>query len=355
MTMEHGGKVAEYFALHGDMPLDYSANLNPLGMPESVRQAAIDAMQTAEHYPDCHCRGLDKALEQLENVADCGIVWGNGAADLIYRLFFAHKPRRVVMPAPTFSEYAQAAYWVDCEVCRHVLRDDNGYALTEAFLQNLTPDTDMVFVCQPNNPTGVLTERTLLKKILRRCEEIDAILVVDECFLPFVEHAEDYTMRQFLTSDHLVILKAFTKTYAMAGLRLGYCLCSNILAERLRACGQPWAVSSVAQAAGLAAMKEPDYPQKALSLLRTEKPFLVEGLRTLGLTVTDPAANFLLFQGPPGLVQALYHNGILLRSCANFPALTDRHYRACIRTRAENVRFLEAMTLAIQTVTHQPE
>ena len=160
---------------------------------------------------------------------------GNGAADLIFRLVWAAKPHKALVTAPTFAEYASALDTVGCEVKRFFLDETNDFAPTDALVDAVDESIDMVFLCQPNNPTGQLTSPELVKKLLRRCGECRTILAVDECFLDFLPDADGWTAKPLLESGDLVILKAFTKLYGMAGVRLGYCLCGDeTLLEKCR-------------------------------------------------------------------------------------------------------------------------
>lgn len=202
----------------------------------------------------------------------------------------------------------------------------------------------MVFLCQPNNPTGQLTPLPLVEALLRRCETCGALLVVDECFLDFLPESEVLSAKKLLASPNLIILKAFTKLYGMAGVRLGYCLCSNTaLLEKMQTAGQPWAVSSLAQAAGLAALDETAYVTRVQALIAQQRPALRDGLRALGLRVLDGSANYLLFQAPETLGDALRQRGIVLRSCGNYPGLDGSWYRTAVRTAPENQQLIEAL------------
>ena len=181
----------------------------------------------------------------------------------------------------------------------------------------------MVFLCQPNNPTGQLTPLPLVERILRRCEACGALLVVDECFLDFLPDCDALTAKALLDSKNLLILKAFTKLYGMAGVRLGYCLCANTaLLEAMQAAGQPWAVRA---------------------LIAQQRPRLTAGLRALGLRVLDGRANYLLFQGPETLGDALRQRGVVLRSCSNYPGLDGSWYRTAVRTGPENDELLKTL------------
>lgn len=248
------------------------------------------------------------------------------------------------MTAPTFAEYAAALESAGCAVRRHFLQAEVDFAVTDSILSSITPEVDMVFLCQPNNPTGQLTPLPLVERILRRSEACGALLVVDECFLDFLPDCDTLTTKALLDSKNLLILKAFTKLYGMAGVRLGYCLCANTaLLEAMQAAGQPWAVSSLAQAAGLAALDETAYVAQVRALIAQQRPRLTAGLRALGLRVLDGRANYLLFQGPETLGDALRQRGVVLRSCSNYPGLDGSWYRTAVRTGPENDELLKTL------------
>ena len=178
-----------------------------------------------------------------------------------------------------------------------------------------------------------------------RCAACGAVLVVDECFLDFLPDRDALTAKRFLhDASNLIILKAFTKLYAMAGVRLGYALCRNAaLMDKMRAAGQPWAVSSLAQAAGMAALGETAYADRVRDLIAEERPKLAAGLRALGLYVVGGRANYLLFQAPADFGETLRRRGAVVRSCANYPGLDGSWYRAAVRTNAENQKLLQIM------------
>ena len=277
---------------------------------------------------------------------------GNGAADLIFRLALAAKPRTALVTAPTFAEYATALETADCTVKRHFLREENDFAVTKDLLNAVHPGTNMVFLCQPNNPTGQLAEPALVEELLRRCEAVGAVLAVDECFLDFLPEGEGLSAKHLLkNSKKLIILKAFTKLYGMAGVRLGYCLCSDTeLLARMRAAGQPWAVSSLAQAAGIAALDETEYVAKVRALIEAQRPVLADGLRALGLRVIEGRANYLLFRAPEALGEALRRKGAVLRSCGNYPGLDASWYRTAVRTENENRQLLALLAETLPEV-----
>lgn len=347
--LTHGGDWAGYRAQYGHDALDFSANVSPLGLPQGVANAIAAALPHADRYPDPLCRALRAKLAPHEGIPAESILCGNGAADLIFRLAWAAKPRTALVTAPTFAEYAAALESAGCAVRRHFLQAEVDFAVTDSILSSITPEVDMVFLCQPNNPTGQLASPGLVEKLLRRCEACGAILAVDECFLDFLPDHALHTAKGLLGDGNLVILKAFTKLYGMAGVRLGYALSADTaLLEQMQACGQPWGVSSLAQTAGIAALEETAYVEKVRALIAEQRPRLTAGLRALGLRVLDGRANYLLFQAPETLGEALRQRGAVLRSCANYPGLGPGWYRTAVRTGPENEQLLKLLAEVLE-------
>ena len=344
-NLTHGGDWAGYWAQRGSMPLDFSANISPLGLPAGVREAVIASLDTAQRYPDPLCRALRDAIGESEGVEPAWVLCGSGAADLIYRAVLAKRPKRALVTAPTFAEYEAALDLVGCKTERFVLREKDNFDLTAGILEAIGPDTDMVFLCQPNNPTGRSIPRRLLLAVLDRCRQVDALLVMDECFCDFLLRAADASLKGALNGcANLLILKAFTKLYAMAGLRLGYCLCGDgELLARMRAAGQPWAVSGPAQAAGIAALKETDYAHCVLANTAKERIRLARGLADLGLRVVPGEANYLLFYSNTPLLGPLRERGILIRDCSNYHGLGPGWYRVAVRKRGDNLLLMDAL------------
>ena len=347
----HGGDVLTAQARYGGPVLDCSANLNPLGMPPQVGEAAACAAAQASPYPDPLCRALRAAIAAHDGVASGQVLCGGGAAELIFRLAFALRPRRALVTAPTFSEYEGALGQVGCAVTRHLLRRERNFDVDEGLLEAIGPDTELVFLCTPNNPTGRLIDQELLLAAAEKCRDMGAVLAVDECFLPLSDGAGPGLAPYLETYPNLVLLRAFTKSWAMAGLRLGYALCADpALLEKLAAAGPPWSVSAPAQAAGLAALKRcPNWPEEARTLLAVERPRLSAGLAELGLEVVPSQANYLLFRaaGAEDLKERALARGVLLRACGNYHGLGSDWYRVCVGGREQNRRLLAALKEAL--------
>lgn len=334
---EHGG--------NGDLlgaELDFSANINPLGMPESVKKAVISLADCWENYPDPYCTRLREKLSEHENISAEKIVCGNGADDLIYRVASAFKPERALVCAPSFGEYRKALAEHDCRILEYILSDSDGFAVTERILSKLK-GIDMAFICTPNNPTGRTIRSDLLCRIAEKCLAEDIMLVCDECFLDFAEDSRSLSIRNFL-NEKIIILKAFTKIYAMAGLRLGYAVFgSSENAAAIQECGQYWSVSAPAQTAGIAALDESDYIGQTVGYIKKERKYLTAELSRLGLTVYPSDANFLLLRSDLPLDEQLMRKKILIRSCENYNGLSEGFFRIAVRTHEENLQLISAL------------
>ena len=246
----HGGDIYD-----GGIALDFSANVSPLGTPRSVTDAIERALPELYRYPDPYCRTLVQTISEYEGVPKNFVLCGNGASELIYAYCGAVRPKRAMELAPTFSEYSLALRRTGCEIVRYALDQNENFDLRKDFLLFLAREKiDALFLCNPNNPTGRLIADDLLEEILRICREKNIALFVDECFLSLSDGGVDLT--PFLSDfPQLFILKAFTKSFGMAGLRLGYGLCAGKeLLQKMSAAAPPWTVSTPAQAAGVAAL-----------------------------------------------------------------------------------------------------
>lgn len=337
----HGGDIYTHKNV-----IDFSTNINSKGMPVTVARAAREAIDLCSGYPDTTCKELREAIGARERVLPDRIICGNGAADLIFTLVLAKKPEQALVMVPTFYEYEQALLNVNCRVEKYRLKERHGFDIQEDFLDKITPETDMVFICNPNNPTGVLTKKTFLEKVLKKCERCDTLLVLDECFIDFLDEPVRYTMKEFLmTTEHLFILRAFTKIYAMAGLRLGYGLSHNAhLLSQMKRMVQPWNVSIPAQMAGIAAAGEIQFAEETRKEIKAEREKLKQQLTNIGYLVYGSLANYIFFQGPRNLFENCLIRGVLIRDCSNFESLSVGWYRVAIRSDEENRLLVAELT-----------
>ena len=337
----HGGDLYSRKIL-----LDFSANINPYGTPQAVKEAVAESVDALRCYPDPYCRSLVRAIGAFEGVAENRVFCGNGAAELIFSCCMALRPQKALVLSPCFSEYETALKVFGAQVDHYLLKEQEDFALTEAFLPVLNRfDGEMLMLCNPNNPTGQVTDRTLMEKILEICQKKGIFLFIDECFLDLTLGGEDITMKPYLEEYRgLFLLKAFTKSYGMAGLRLGYCLSSNQqLLKTMGSQTQPWNVSIPAQAAGIAALGETEFVKAANDLIHTQRPQMEQALQNLGFRVIPSRTNYILFFSPTELREPLLHKGIQIRSCANYPGLGEGWYRVAVKLPEENRKLMEAL------------
>ena len=341
----HGGDIQTYIDRHGFAPLDLSANINPFGIPGAVRAAMHRAVDNCTQYPDPFCRAARQAIGEREGVNPDFLYCGNGAADVLDRLAAVLKPRKVLLTAPTFAEYERTL--TDAEIRVHNLRETDGFVLTERILDEISSDLDAVYLCNPNNPTGRTIEPSLLQEIVRKCAENNVKLVVDECFNDFLIDSEQHTLKDLLESNpNLIILRAYTKMYAVPGVRFGWCMTADTaLIEKLYHAGQPWNVSVIAQACAVAAANEPTRAIETAKRIAEERRFLADGLSAHGLQVFPGEANFLLFRSnDTKLHEKLAEHGIMIRNCDNYRGLSAGYYRVAVKTREASERLLQEIT-----------
>lgn len=346
MQYSHGGDIYSYAEQFGREALDFSANINPLGLPAPVRDAMHDAVESCVRYPDPFCRALRNALAAHWKLPAEHFFCANGAAEVFFRLADVLHPQNALLLAPTFGEYEAALSRTGCQLRFHTLRADEGFAVTERILDEISDDTASVWLCSPNNPTGRTIEPTLLSDILKRCQEIGAWLIVDECFGDFLTDAPLHTMRPMLhENDRLIIVRAFTKMYAIPGVRLGWCMYADAkLTDALHAAGQPWNVSSIAQAAGVAALGMHGFEEQVAQFVAMRRSKLAAELTQLGLRVIPSEVNYLLFETEyVDFGKALLPRGIMIRDCANYRGLKQGYFRVAIRGEQENKLLTAAM------------
>lgn len=337
-TNPHGGDIYRH-----KIRLDYSANLNPLGTPPAVKEAIRKSSEWVSQYPDPYCEELRRTIAQKEHLPVEYVFCGNGAADLIYSFAAATKPRKVLIVAPTFCEYAQSLRQHGTEIIYYMLKEENEFSLTEDIIEQLKNEYDTLYLCNPNNPTGKCVTPTVLEQILVRCKELKIRLFIDECFLEWVEGVESFT-KYCSEYPNLFILKAFTKSYGMAGVRLGYGLCSDSeMFHHMSETSQTWNVSTCAQLAGIAACGCEEFFQKAKEKVAIERNRLRIALEQEGIQVFQGEANFLLLKSEQNLCEALLEQGIMIRDCSNFYGLSKGYYRIAVKLEEENNLLLAAI------------
>lgn len=350
-TYMHGGDI---YSKNGII-YDFSANINPLGPPDRVKTAIINSTENIVNYPDPYCRDLVSAIAEYEAIPEPSIVCGNGVADLLFRLTRAYAKKqaclKALIPAPSFSEYEVAVKEAGGSLVYHRLDKAEGFELGTSILQSIEDASlegvNLVFLCNPNNPTGLTIDIELLDEIIDLACQEKILLVLDECFIDLTDDGEKRTrLARASESDNLLVLKAFTKTFAMPGLRLGYAVSGKRdLMDDLFMTGQPWSVNSLAQAAGIAALKERGYVDRSRDYIGRERAKLKQALRENGAELTYGTANYIFFKMEDGraFYEYMKSRGFLVRTCANFVGLDDDYLRIAVRSSRENDAFIQAL------------
>lgn len=342
----HGGDI-----YRNQVTLDFSVNVNPLGMPERVKLALLQGVSDAGNYPDPVCEDLRREIALHFGLAPENVLCGNGASELILALCRWKRPKKALLLAPGFSGYQKALHVTACTIWHFMLQEEESFGLTRDRFTRLCDEIrekkpDLFFLANPSNPAGCLLEKEWLLELAQCCGQTGTVLVLDECFLELTPKPEDFSMSDMLRKyPHLLILRAFTKSFAIPGIRLGYLLCGDKrTAEAIAGQLPEWNVSVPAQLAGRAALKEKEYLQKSREVIAGERAFLEAELKKLGARVYSSRANFILFwRGGENLYERFLERGILIRDCRDYEGLSAGYYRIAVRTHEENIRLLEVM------------
>jgi threonine-phosphate decarboxylase len=339
----HGGDV---YSQIGNF-IDFSANVNSLGTPKGVKNAIRAAAGNCSKYPDPFCRELTAKLAMHWHVDSTNILAGNGAADLLFKLALALHPKHTLLLAPTFADYEKAFTTVNSKFSYYNLVPEYDFAVQQDILNKIVPGIDLIVICNPNNPTGQLTDEKLLLDILKKAQAVGATLLIDECFMEFVSPPDAYSMKSYLKKyKNLVILRAFTKTFAMAGVRLGYLMTTNTaLIDACRVNSQDWSVSTLAQAAGIAALNEEHYLRITPIYVQEERVKLMAALHKLGIKTFASRANYIFMYVPQitKFVDKLKVKGFLVRPCENYVNLNENYVRIAVRTKIQNKKLIKAI------------
>lgn len=354
----HGGNI-----YGNEIEYDFSVNLNPLGPPKSVQDALAAALNHVEEYPDPEYRELRRGLANYWQLAEEQLVPGNGASELIPGIIRTLSPKNCMVTAPCYSGYETAlnAAASSCRIHRIPLRAENDFTLPENICQEIARvKPNLLILTNPNNPNGKRISANRLREIADTCRAAGTVLLVDECFLALSGGDED-SLIHCIRSEALpaVVLRAFTKTFAIPGVRLGYAVCSAPTAERIRRELPEWNLSVFAQYAGRAAFGNvtpgtpaPEtsaggtsgYLAASVEMIAREREFLSAELEKLGLRVFPSDANYILFQSRDReLHRKLLDKGILIRDCRDYHGLTAGFYRTAVRTHRENTALLRCL------------
>lgn len=340
----HGGNIYET-----KISYDFSVNINPLGINANVKNAVLNAVNNIEHYPELESNKLCKKIAEVFGLNKNNVVCGNGASELISTVFQAVKPSDVVLASPSFSGYEVAASSFNSRIHYFNLdeKKDFNIDLSDAehlFKQLEESNANMLILANPNNPNGSLIVKDVISKIADYCEDKKIIFLIDECFIELTEDPKSFSFLDRISEyNYVLVLRAFTKSFAMPGIRLGYCIGNEKLISDIKAKLPEWNVSVLAQEAGIAALDNISYVSEANELIMRERKFLHNKLESFGLKVFSSQTNFILFYFDSfiDLKNELIKKEILIRDCSDYKGLKKGFYRIAVKKHEENIILIE--------------
>ena len=340
----HGG----LYSIENPYPsiVDFSSNVNPLGYPASVKKLLRSWMEKIPVYPDHTSKKLKKQLSTHLGISASNLVVGNGATEVIYNFCRAiiDKNTRVLIPIPTFGEYEAAVRL--CAGKPQFFKTMNLEEDLTKFVKKI-PANGLVFICNPNNPTGALTSKKSIIQIVKYAKIKNAMVFVDECFMELTQTPQQSTVDQIQKFDNLFVLRSLTKSFGLAGLRVGYGVGNKSLVSVLDKIKIPWNVSGLAQEAAVIALSEKNFLVKTRKLIKTESVFLKNYISKIdGFSCFETTTNFILIRtkiNSKRLQKKLLQKKILIRDCSTFRGLTQNYVRIAVKTRKENLKLVNAL------------
>lgn len=356
----HGGNVWVHLKETNSLKntlIDFSANINPLGLPSKTKKVMMKNFSFLANYPDPGYKHLKKSLAIFHNINPGNLLVGNGSTEIIHLIPKVFKSKNVLIPIPSFSEYEFAARTNCAKPIFVNSTKQNDFQIDIFKLNKFIPRADLVFLCNPNNPTGALLYREQVLLLLNSCIKHKTILVIDEVFMDFVQISNEITLiPEAVRNKFLLILKSLTKSFAIPGLRLGYLIGHRDLISKMSEFQYPWNVNSLAQVIGEEVIKDRDYLKKSREFILKEKSYLYERLKNIkGLRPYPPSSNFVFcklenskYKSIKRLSRNLIKKGIMIRNCDNFRGLNGRFFRVAVRKRAENIKLISALEDALR-------
>jgi threonine-phosphate decarboxylase len=361
----HGGDIyglAQEIGMPERKVVDFSSSVNPLGVSKKIKAEIRKHLKYLHNYPDPGARRLRKRLAQYHGIDPEMILCGNGSTELIFLVARALKPQNVLVPAPTFSEYERAVRTAGSgEMEYFLLNSESRFAINpdqfisalkgKTISSHLTPDAlrsfDMVFLCNPNNPTGRLLGREDVMEIADAARDLGCYLVVDEAFIDFCPGAS--AIRDVTNNPYLIVLRTMGNFYSLAGLRVGYGVFPRHVVCKLEEFREPWTMNNLSQRAAVAALRDRVFREETFALMQQEKRFLEKSFRKLGLEFFPSDTNFYLLKmnSADEVIRTLKTKGILLRDCSNFRGLDSTYLRVAVKSHKDNTMLVGELTALV--------
>ena len=366
----HGGNIYKIFREKNiDKILDYSSNINPYGLPENLKKEIFEKLFVLERYPDPDYIELREKIAEKNNLNIENIIVGNGATEIIFLFMKILSPKKVLIVSPTFGEYERAIKSStlandSLEINYFELKETENFVLNVKNLETeLENDYDLLILCNPNNPTGQFLKLKKLEEILKICEQKNTKLFVDEAFVEFVEDWENESIiNSKENKENLFVIRAFTKFFAIPGLRLGYGICFNKnLLKKMLEKKEPWSVNNIADLAGQTVLDDENYIQKTKEWIKDQKKYMYENLNKIeGLRAYKTEVNFILLKIEDNLLEKgldvknlrkkMLEKGILIRDASNFIYLDKHYFRLAIKDKLNNEKVIETLTSILKNI-----
>ena len=340
----HGGnsaEIAQKYGLDEGTIIDFSSNINPLGFPAGIKKLFKKDTSIITRYPDTHSSHLRKIIASRNGVHEKNIIVGNGSTELIYLLPRVFNPRAALILQPTFTEYQASLESMGCTV-RHLPLDERShFRVKSEDILSLLPKVDLIYLCNPNNPTGVLEKSDYLKPLVTKAGKNDVLFVVDESFIDF--SGDQSLAGEAVKRNNLVVLKSMTKFFGIPGLRLGYLIAQGKTVARINKHKEPWSVNVLAQRVGAFCLKDNQFSTRSREFVSRERNYLYTQLNGIkGLSTYDSSANFLLLKiikkglSSTQIYNVLAEKGLLIRDCRSFRGMSTKFIRIAVKRRAQN-------------------
>jgi threonine-phosphate decarboxylase len=326
--------------------IDFSSNVNPLGCHPSVKKYLKKQLNQIHVYPDSESSKLRSNLKWFTGMNTSQILVGNGATEIIYNFCstFVNKKSKVLIPCPTFSEYEKAVKFFGGNVISFKSLNLNNDL--SKFIQKI-PKHGIIFFCNPNNPTGEILSKKNMEHIVKAAQKKSSLIFVDETFIELVPNSNPTLVKAIKSYDNLFILRSFTKSFGLAGLRIGYGLGSKKIIEILQRIKIPWNVNYIAQTAASAALCYSNFLEKSCEIIKKENLFLMNSLSKIEwLFCFNSSTNFILIKTKINskiLQKKLLKKNILVRDCSTFCGLDENYIRIAIKNRNQNKLLVKAL------------
>jgi cobyric acid synthase CobQ/L-threonine-O-3-phosphate decarboxylase len=351
----HGGNITRLAEKLGCKPaeiLDFSANINPLGPPAFLRRLINTHIPDLVHYPDPDCRQLVADIAQSFTLTPQQIVVGNGTSELLFQLPLVLQPKRAIIPAPAYIDYALACQRAGIPTRFFPLAPEQSFKPDLRQLESGVQPGDLVILGQPNNPTGQMNDRAGLVGLAQR--HPDVLFLIDEAFAGFVPSHTSLSG----SVDNLLVLYSLTKIFAIPGLRLGFLAAAPEICNKLLRDRAPWSVNTLAQVVGCACLNDKKYLEESRLCVAKERQRLMDDLGRLPSLHPLPSdANFICircehhkYSGTRLADTLLNEHHISIRVCENYQNLDQRYFRIAVRPEAENKKIVQAL----RAILHPP-